>query len=59
MGGNAQILLAVNGERVSVPSDVSPNISLADFIRTQTRFKVLVITAICTRSVALWVSRSR
>lgn len=41
MSASPQIVLAVNGERVVVPGGVSPNISLADFIRTQTRFKVI------------------
>lgn len=41
MNGLAAIQFAVNGERVSVPGDVSPNSNLADFIRTHTRFKVI------------------
>jgi len=35
--------LAVNGERVCVPSEVHPSTRLIDFIRTRTRFRVSVI----------------
>lgn len=36
-----QVVLAVNGERVAVPGHCDLSTSLVDFIRTQTRFKVL------------------
>ena len=35
-----QVLLAVNGERVAVAEHIDLSTSLADFIRSETRFKV-------------------
>ncbi len=41
MGADA-VVLAVNGEKVAVPQRVDLNTSLADFIRTETRYKVIL-----------------
>lgn len=35
-----QVVLAVNGERVAVPEHIDLSTNLADFIRSETRFKV-------------------
>jgi hypothetical protein len=44
-----QVVLAVNGERVAVSEHIDLGTSLADFIRSETRFKV----CICKRE-AIW-----
>jgi hypothetical protein len=36
----SQVVLAVNGERFAVPDHIDLSTNLADFIRTETRFKV-------------------
>lgn len=48
-----QVVLAVNGDRVAVSEHIDLSTNLADFIRTETRFKVRGCSAILLRHMSL------